>query len=127
MTNHPAIDLVIERIVKDLIGGAADTAKEVMSAMSQVVTESKASSMDALFAEMDAAALALLKICPSFAPPINVLHMLMGTLERDMETGVSLGDARRHLAETEANFNSLHGDLFRKNRKYWGGVYQRRR
>ena len=48
MTNHPAIDLVIERIVKDLIGGAADTAKEVMSAMSQVVTESKASSRGCL-------------------------------------------------------------------------------
>ena len=64
MTNHPAIELVAERIVKDLIGGAADTAKEVMAAMAQVVSDSQAKSLESLYGEMDAAALVLLKICP---------------------------------------------------------------
>lgn len=114
MTNHPAIELVAERIVKDLIGGAADTAREVMAAMGQVVSDSQATSLDALYNEMDAAALALLKICPSFAPPINVLHMMMGTIEKDMETGASVIEAKQHLAETQADFNTFMQTAFEK-------------
>jgi translation initiation factor 2B subunit (eIF-2B alpha/beta/delta family) len=114
MTNHPAIELVAERIVKDLIGGAADTAKEVMAAMGQVVSDSQAKSLETLYGEMDAAALALLKICPSFAPPINVLHMVMGTIENDMETGASVKEAKQHLAETQASFNTFMQTAFEK-------------
>ena len=58
--------------------------------------------------------LALLKICPSFAPPINVLHMLMGTLEKDMETGVSLGDARKTPGRNLRNFKVFMETSFEK-------------
>ncbi len=112
MKNHPAIDLVIERIVKDLIGGAADTAKEVMSAMTQVVSDSEAPSLTALYDDMDNAAVALMKICPSFAPPINVLHMLMGTIENDIASGASVIEAKKHLDETKADFFTFMDTAF---------------
>ena len=107
MANHPAIDTVIERIVTDVIGGAADTAREVMAAMAQVATDSKAEGLEALFEEMDRAAVAVMKICPSFAPPINVLHMMLGALEADMAKGASIAEAKQHLAKTQANFNTF--------------------
>lgn len=114
MTNHPAIELVVNRIVKDLIGGAADSAREVMAAMAQVASDSQASSLEKLFNEIDGAAMALLKICPSFAPPINVLHMMMGTIEKDIENGASVSEAKKHLAETQATFNTLIENAFEK-------------
>ncbi len=114
MENHPAIQLVNERIVKDLIGGAADTAKEVMAALSQVASDSRAATLDAFFQEMDAAALAVMKICPSFAPPINVMHMVMGTVEKDLENGASVSQAKAHLGQTQANFNHFMESSFEK-------------
>jgi ribose 1,5-bisphosphate isomerase len=114
MTVHPAIELVSERIVQDLIGGAADTAREVMDAMAQVVADSQAASIESLYNEMDAATLALLKICPSFAPPINVLHMMMGTIEKDLEDGATVAAAKEHLAETDAKFKSLIDTAFER-------------
>jgi ribose 1,5-bisphosphate isomerase len=114
MGNHPAVQSVIDRIVNDEIGGAADTAKEVMAALAQVVSDSQASSVGDLYVEIDAASLAVLKICPSFAPPINVLHMMMGTIERDMELGASLPEVKNNLAETKANFDHTIATAFEK-------------
>jgi translation initiation factor 2B subunit (eIF-2B alpha/beta/delta family) len=114
MANHPAIQLVIDRIVSDSIGGAADTAKELMAALDTLVADSQASSLDGLFAELDSAALSFLKICPSFAPPINVLHQIMGTMEGDMNLGTSIVDARRHLAETKESFDTFMATAFEK-------------
>lgn len=104
MENHPAIEEVTDRIVRDVIGGAVDTAKEVMTALSEVAQTGQATSIDELYKEMDQAATSVLKICPSFAPPINVLHMMMGTLEQDLTAGASITQAKLHLKETQAQF-----------------------
>lgn len=104
-TNHPAIDLVIERIVQDVIGGAVDTAKEVMDALGEVVVDSQADTLLELFQDLDQAAVAVLKICPSFAPPINALHQMLGTLEKDMDAGCALDQAKAHLKETQVAFH----------------------
>ncbi|MFZ3079936.1 MAG: translation initiation factor eIF-2B [Bellilinea sp.] len=104
MAQHPAIELVCDRIVRDLIGGAADTAKEVMVALGQVAEDSKAQNLPALYEEVDQAALAVMKVTPSFAPPINALHWLLGTIEADLDACVQLETARRHLKETEMRF-----------------------
>lgn len=114
MTNHPAIQLVIDRIVSDSIGGAADTAKEVMAAMASVASDSHAPAVEDLYHELDSAALSLLRICPSFAPPINVLHMMMGSLEGDIEKHASLDEAKKHLAETRAKFDTFMVTAFDK-------------
>jgi translation initiation factor 2B subunit (eIF-2B alpha/beta/delta family) len=114
MSNHPAIELVNERIVKDLIGGAADTAKEVMAAMAQVAEDSQATTLEALYRDLDAAALAVMKICPSFAPPINVLHMVMGTIEKDLEDNASVSEAKNHMKATKAEFDQFMESAFEK-------------
>ncbi len=114
MANHPAIQLVNERIVKDLIGGAADTAKEVMAAMAQVAEDSQANNLDDLYQELDAAAFAVMKICPSFAPPINVLHMVMGAIENDLEANASVSEAKDHIKATKAEFDQFMESAFEK-------------
>jgi translation initiation factor 2B subunit (eIF-2B alpha/beta/delta family) len=114
MANHPAIQLVNERIVKDLIGGAADTAREVMAAMAQVAADSQATTLEAFCQELDAAALAVMKICPSFAPPINVLHMVMGTIEKDLDNRASVSEAKQHLKETKTEFDHFMESSFDK-------------
>ena len=114
MTIHKAVELVIERIEKDLIGGAADTAIELMDSIGQLVADSPADTPEALYAEMDEAGYALLKICPSFAPPINVLHMMFGSIERDMDKGASLAEVKENLAATRAKFHKMIKTAFSK-------------
>lgn len=114
MTIHKAVELVIERIEKDLIGGAADTAIELMDALGQLVADSKADTPQALYAEMDEAGYALLKICPSFAPPINVLHMMFGSIERDIDKGASLAEIKENLNETQSKFQKMIKTAFTK-------------
>ncbi|MBC8508260.1 MAG: translation initiation factor eIF-2B [Anaerolineales bacterium] len=114
MTIHPEIELVVDRIENDLIGGAADTAIEVMTAVAQLVSDSQVATLEDLYNEVDAAVLAILKVCPSFAPPINVLHMVMGSLEKDIEGETSLAEAKEHIAETQSSFNTLIKTAFEK-------------
>lgn len=95
-------------MVRDVIGGAVDTAKEVVAAMDQVVQDSTAKTTAELFAEVDQAAYSVLKICPSFAPPINMLHMVVGSVEADLDAGSSVEEAKKHVSETkEKVLNSI--------------------
>lgn len=104
MSQHPAIELVCDRIKRDLIGGAADTAKEVMAALGQVAEDSKASDVAGLYAELDEAALAIMKVTPSFAPPINALHWVLGSVEADLDAGASLATAKQNIKNVENRF-----------------------
>lgn len=114
MTNHPAIETVTDRIVRDLIGGAVDTAREVMDAMAQVAVDSQADSVDDLYADLDQAAYAVMKICPSFAPPINVLHMMMSTIESDLESNAAVVEAKKNLEMTQASFHQFIDNALNK-------------
>lgn len=107
MIKHPAIELVAERIVKDVIGGAVDTAKEVMDAMAKVGEDTKAQNVMDLYNEIEQAAYSILKVCPSFAPPINVLHMMVGSVERDLESNTTLNEAKKNLRKTRDNFHDF--------------------
>lgn len=107
MRNHPAIDTVTDRIVRDLIGGAVDTAREVMDVIAKVAADSEASTLAELYADLDKAAYSVMKICPSFAPPINVLHMMMSTIENDLECDVTVPEAKKHLEETQRAFHQF--------------------
>ncbi len=104
MTNHPAVERVIERISADTIGGAADTAKEVLAAMAQVAKDSNALTINSLYDEIELAALAVMKACSSLAPPINVLHRIMRTLENDVAAGADAETAKKHLLESVDDF-----------------------
>jgi translation initiation factor 2B subunit (eIF-2B alpha/beta/delta family) len=114
MGTHPAIKTVTDRIVRDLIGGAVDTAREVMDAMAQVAADSQADTLAALYVDLDQAAYAVMKICPSLAPPINVLHMMMGTIESDLERNVAVIEAKKNLEMTQASFHQFIDNALNK-------------
>ncbi len=104
---HPEVELVTDRIVRDVIGGAVDTAREVMDAMAKVSADSHAETLKDLYSELDQAAYAVMKVCPSFAPPINVLHMVLGSVENDIELEASVEKAKQNLTKTKADFDSF--------------------
>jgi ribose 1,5-bisphosphate isomerase len=98
---HPAVRAVIRRIEHDLIGGAADMAREVAEALASAARESDAESSEAFAEEMTTALAAILRVTPSIAPVTRVLHLVGQTLEapgqgdlasqRERTTQVALG------------------------------------
>lgn len=106
MSKHPEVVKIVERVRKDEIGGAADTAKEVMDALSAMVRDSKAKDVKALVAEVDEAVLEVMRVMPSLAPPINALHQFVSTVEQGEEEGVDLDEMKAALQETRDAFFS---------------------
>jgi len=104
MSDHPAVKTVVERIRTDVIGGAADTAKEVISALTQLVEESNATDARALAAEVENAVVDILRVMPSLAPPINALHRFMGSMEEALEQGASVAELKAALKQASDDF-----------------------
>ena len=104
MVKHPDVVAIVERVRKDEIGGAADTAKEVIDALAKLVGDSQARDVTQLVAEVDEAVLAILRVMPSLAPPINALHRFVGTMERAEAEGAPLADVRRRLQQARDEF-----------------------
>jgi translation initiation factor 2B subunit (eIF-2B alpha/beta/delta family) len=107
MTIHPAIETVNDRIHRDVIGGAADIAKEVIQAIEGVVTDSRAADAPGLAAEIEAAVMAVLKVLPSFAPPLNALHRVMKQVEDSRAAGDDLVQLREAILGTIAQFKAF--------------------
>ncbi len=80
-SKHPAIATVIERIRTDVIGGAADTAKEVVMALAAVAQDSPAADAKAFAADLEAATVEIMRVMPSLAPPVNAIHRVLGRME----------------------------------------------
>lgn len=104
MSDHPAVKTVVERIRTDVIGGAADTAKEVIGALTQLVQESSAADAQALAAEVEDAVVDILRVMPSLAPPINALHRFMGSMEEALEKGASAPELKAALKQASDDF-----------------------
>jgi len=105
MSEHPAVERVVERIRTDVIGGAADTAKEVIQALVELNQDSNAQDASSLAAEIEDAVVDVLRVMPSLAPPINALHRVMGRIEEALVAG-------RSVAELKAAVNEAAGDFF---------------
>jgi len=118
MPEHPAVDNVIQRIHQDVIGGAADTAKEVIQAVRQVVQDSDASTADALAGETETAVMALLRALPSFAPPINALHRVMRSVESGQEHGLELTALRSQILDSIQQFLTFAEEALDKVAQY---------
>lgn len=104
MSTHPDVLAVIQRVRRDEIGGAADTAKEVIDALSKLVRDSKATHTQALVADIDEAVLDVMRVMPSLAPPINALHRFVGTMERGVAEGASLAEIKELLQKSRDDF-----------------------
>lgn len=104
MSEHPAVERAVERIRTDVIGGAADTAKEVVHALSEMVQDSKARDATALAAEVEDAVVDILRVMPSLAPPINALHRVMGSIEEALAAGGSVAEVKATLKGATDDF-----------------------
>jgi ribose 1,5-bisphosphate isomerase len=90
MIKHAAVSTVVERLRDDVIGGAAEAAKEVVCAISEMVRDSNADSTAILTKEVDEAVIEILRVLPSLAPPINALHRVLGQMEDTLATDPSV-------------------------------------
>ncbi len=106
MSDHAAIKTVVERIRADAIGGAADIAKEVVDAMAKLAADSTASTTDAFTAELMDAVRDILSVTPSFAPPINALHRLLGRMEAALARGAAVGELQIEIRDASQDFLS---------------------
>ena len=78
MADHAAIKNVVERVRSDAIGGAADTAKEVIEALSKLVADSKAKDVEMLVTEVDDAVLDIMRVIPSLINASRTIFNISG-------------------------------------------------
>ena len=115
---HPEVHEIVERVRKDEIGGAADTAKEVMDALFKMVQDSKAEDAESLVAEVDHAVLEIMRVMPSLAPPINAMHQFVGRIELEGGEKESVSDLKACLQETRDDFFSWAQNALDKIAQY---------
>lgn len=118
MSNHPAIKTVVERIHADAIGGAADIAKEVVDALSKLIADSEAATAEAFKDEVMDAVVDILSVTPSFAPPINALHRILGRLEAALARGASVSDLKSVGRQASQDFLTWAEDALDKVAQY---------
>ena len=104
MSEHPDVVEIVERVRKDEIGGAADTAKDVIDALYALVRDSKAKDGKALVAEVDQAVLDIMRVMPSLAPPINAIHQFVSRMEQGEDDGLDLEGMKAAIKETRDSF-----------------------
>ena len=104
MSEHEAIKTIVRRVHTDDIGGAADTAIEVIQAMAELVKDSRADSAQALSTEALEAATDIMRVMPSLAPPINALHRYLGAMEIALENDPSVQDMKAALGKASEDF-----------------------
>jgi ribose 1,5-bisphosphate isomerase len=104
MAKHPDVVEIVERVRKDEIGGAADTAKEVIDALAAMVRDSEAKEVKALVTEVDEAVLDIMRVMPSLAPPINAIHQFVSTMEQGEADGIDLDGMKTALQGTRDDF-----------------------
>ncbi len=107
MSDHPAIVTVVDRIHRDVIGGAADIAKEVVQALAQMVADNSATDTAALVAAVEDATVDIMRVTPSFAPPINALHRIVGRMEEAAaQPGSSVASLKTEIQAAAADFSA---------------------
>lgn len=99
MPQHPAVERVIRRIGSDEIGGAADTAKEIVGSLAILVGDSSARVAEDLAREVEDAAIGILRVMPSLAPPLNALHRVMGSMEESLRSRPTVQELRSGVGE----------------------------
>jgi len=97
MSKHPAILEVVQRVRTDVIGGAADTAKEITTALATLIRDTDGSNPSSLAMVIEEAVTDILRVTPSLAPPLNALHKVMGVLEEAQADSLSGGETRTSL------------------------------
>jgi len=103
-SKHPEIVKVVERVRTDVIGGAADTAKEIVQALKALALDSQADSTLQLAKEIEEAVVDILRVMPTLAPPVNALHRVMGSIETNLEAGAPVAEAKQAVVTSANDF-----------------------
>lgn len=103
MTQHLAVHKVIERFEAAELH-AARSGREVMHALAQVATDSTASDVHGLADEIESAIDALLAVMPAYAPPINVMHLVMSRVDEALTGNATVSELRAALIGDAENF-----------------------
>jgi ribose 1,5-bisphosphate isomerase len=117
-SNHELVKTTVERVRTDVIGGAADTAKEMIAALATMVADSKAKDTAMLVAEVDEAVLDFLHVMPSLAPPINALHRFVGAMERAEAQRASVTAMKAALKQAADDFKAWAENALDKVARY---------
>lgn len=104
MAMHHAIEIVIDRIQKDLIGGAADIAKEVTTALVQMINDSETQSAQQLLHEVRTAVIGILKVMSSFAPPVNAMNRLIIVIEDGIANNLAISEIKKGVNQYREDF-----------------------
>src|SRR5437868_1450436 len=104
MSDHPAIVTVVDRIHRDVIGGAADIAKEVVQALAAMVSDFNGGDVAALVAAVEDATVDIMRVTPSFAPPINTLHRIVGRMEAAVDSGATVAGVKAEIQAAARDF-----------------------
>lgn len=104
MAMHKSVETVIDRIHRDVIGGAADIAKEVVVALSEMTDDSKSGSAEELVGELKPAAIGILKVMSSFAPPVNAMNRLIVVVEDGVSNQTAINEVKAQISEYRDEF-----------------------
>lgn len=101
---HPELETLIVRIQDDLIGGAADMARESATALAALARDSRAADTATVRKEIEEAIERIISVSPSIAPVTRVLHLVGRTLEEGQAGAVET--LRRSVADAALRFNT---------------------
>ena len=103
-SKHPRVVEIVERVRTDVIGGAADTAKEIVRAIKSLAQDSLAETPEQLAGEVEEAVIDILRVMPTLAPPLNALHRVMGQMEIASEAGASVKELQETIIQAVDTF-----------------------
>ncbi len=103
-SKHPEVLKMVERVRTDVIGGAADTAKEIVQALKALALDSQASRAEQFAKEIEEAVVDVLRVMPTLAPPVNALHRVLGSMETALAAGASVDEVKEAVVVAVDNF-----------------------
>ncbi|MBE3144827.1 MAG: hypothetical protein IMZ61_13045 [Planctomycetes bacterium] len=105
MSNYPAVCQIVEKLRNKELH-AARSGREVMQALAALVADSHATDAQALCSEVEGAIDALLVVLPPYAPPLNVIHLVMSRIEEAQANGKTVNELKAVINEDAENYRA---------------------
>lgn len=101
---HRDVEIVIDRIKRDVIGGAADISKEVTIALTQMIQDSGAKNYPELESEIFQAVKGIMRVMSSFAPPVNAMNKLVSLFEEMRDQQATIDEIKTEMVKAKEDF-----------------------
>lgn len=103
MVQHLEISTLIDKFKNRQIH-AARSGRELCNGLVQVALDTDTNSVNAIFDEIGEAVDQILPNLPPYAPPLNVFHLVMSTIEQAQLDGLSAGELKSRLIEERDSY-----------------------